>query len=95
MNRKLDAITDALAAAGLAAFICGVCVAAGDYLVLVAGERLLERWSVLPAGWGEAHMAALGLVAGGFALLPAGAVFWWMYRSARRRARDGDGPLPN
>ena len=94
MNRKLDSVTDALAAAGLVAFICGVCVAAGDYLVLVAGERLLERLSVLPAGWGEAHLGALGLFAGGFALLPAGFVFWWMYRAARRRAGDGDGPQP-
>jgi hypothetical protein len=95
MNRKLDSVTDALAAAALVAFILGVCLTAGDYLILIAGEHLLESWSLLPAGWGDAHRGALQAAAAAVAAGPAGFVFWWMYRSARSRARDGDGPLPN
>jgi len=94
MNRKLDSVTDALAAAGLVAFVLGVCLTAGDYLLLIAGEHLLERWSLLPAGWGEAHRGVLQVAAAAVAAGPAGFVFWWMYRSARRRAGDDDGPQP-
>jgi hypothetical protein len=52
MNRKLDVMTDALVAAGLVGVIFGICLTAGDYLALNAGEHMLERWAVLPAGWG-------------------------------------------
>ena len=80
MNKKLDMVFDSLVGAGLVAVILGICITAGDYLALTTGEKVLESWAWMPAGWGETHQATLGALAFAIALVPAGIVFWWIFR---------------
>jgi hypothetical protein len=92
MSRKFDMVLDAALAAALVATIFGVCFAAGDYVALIAIEQMMERWAVLPAGWGAGHMREIGAAAVIVAVPPTALVAWWFYRMSYASARERLGP---
>lgn len=84
MTLKENPVTDALVAAALVATMFCIFMTLADYVLISAFVRLLERWAVLPPGWGTAHQQVKELVAVALAAGPTAIVGWLMYRTARR-----------
>ena len=91
MANKLPAVLDALLPAALVAILAGTCIAAADYIAVIAIERFLEQWAWLPPGWGALHGPALAVAAVLLAAPVTGFIAWWMYRRARAaQAQEGE-----